>query len=63
MSTGAHIFEPFRQVGDGLTRQYGGSVLGLAIAWKLAEQMGGVIAVNSEPGVGSTFTFHLPGAP
>jgi signal transduction histidine kinase len=34
--------------------------LGLAIAWKLAQQMGGSISVSSEPGVGSTFRLHLP---
>ena len=55
-----HIFEEFRQVDSGLSRRYGGAGLGLAIAWKLAEQMGGSITVSSQPGVGSTFRLHLP---
>jgi signal transduction histidine kinase len=32
----------------------------LAIAWKLAEQMGGSISVTSQPDVGSNFQLHLP---
>ena len=54
------IFEEFRQVDGNLTRRYGGAGLGLAIARKLAEQMGGHITVGSELGVGSTFTLWLP---
>ena len=54
------IFEEFRQVDGNLTRRQGGAGLGLAIARKLAEQMGGNITVSSEPHVGSTFRLHLP---
>jgi signal transduction histidine kinase len=56
------IFEEFRQVDSGMTRPYGGAGLGLAIARKLVEQMGGSISVVSVPEVGSTFTLHLPAA-
>jgi PAS domain S-box-containing protein len=55
-----HIFEAFHQVESGHTRHHQGSGLGLSIAWKLAQQMGGSLRVSSEPGVGSTFTLHLP---
>jgi PAS domain S-box-containing protein len=57
------IFEEFRQVDASLTRRHGGAGLGLAIARKLAEHMGGHISVESMIGVGSTFTLWLPVAP
>jgi signal transduction histidine kinase/CheY-like chemotaxis protein len=52
------IFEPFRQAAAGLRE--GGSGLGLAIARRHAELMGGRLDVDSEPGVGSAFTFEVP---
>jgi signal transduction histidine kinase len=58
-----HIFEAFRQADGGMTRRYEGAGLGLAIARKLAEVMGGRIAVESEFGRGSTFTLYLQRAP
>ena len=54
------IFERFRQVESGYTRQYSGSGLGLAITKNLAELMGGNIWFESEPGKGSGFYFTLP---
>jgi signal transduction histidine kinase len=58
-----HIFEEFRQVDSTLSRRHGGAGLGLAIAQRLAVQMGGELQVASTPGAGSTFTLRLPMAP
>ncbi|MEO6095412.1 MAG: PAS domain S-box protein [Fibrobacteria bacterium] len=54
------LFQPFRQVDSGLSRQHEGSGLGLAICRRLAGLMGGSIGVSSEWGKGSTFTVTLP---
>jgi signal transduction histidine kinase/CheY-like chemotaxis protein len=56
----ASIFEVFSQVDGSLTREQGGTGLGLAICRALVRQMGGSIAVESELGQGSTFSFELP---
>jgi PAS domain S-box-containing protein len=58
-----HIFEEFRQVESTLARRHGGAGLGLAIAQKLAALMGYQIRVESDVGVGSTFSLHLDAAP
>lgn len=55
-----HIFEMFHQVDSYLSRRHGGVGLGLAIAQKLAELMDGQISVESQLGVGSTFTLEMP---
>jgi CheY-like chemotaxis protein/anti-sigma regulatory factor (Ser/Thr protein kinase) len=54
------IFESFRQLETGLSRNYPGLGLGLAVAQKLAVLLGGEISVQSEPGKGSTFLVRLP---
>jgi len=54
------IFEKFKQLEHFLTREHGGTGLGLALARQLTEHMGGHIGLVSEPNRGSTFTIYLP---
>lgn len=54
------IFESFHQVDNGLSRNYPGLGLGLALVHRLVGLMGGQVEAESELGKGSTFTVSLP---
>ncbi|MCB0169313.1 MAG: response regulator [Anaerolineae bacterium] len=54
------LFQPFTQADATTTRRFGGTGLGLTISQYFCRMMGGEIAVDSEPGRGSTFTVRLP---
>ena len=54
------IFQPFTQAGAGITRQFGGTGLGLALTRRLCETMQGELTFNSQEGFGSQFCAELP---
>ena len=54
------IFQPFTQAGAGITRQFGGTGLGLALTRRLCEAMQGELLLSSREGIGSQFSAILP---
>jgi signal transduction histidine kinase/HPt (histidine-containing phosphotransfer) domain-containing protein len=61
----AHLFEPFAQAEISYARKHDGAGLGLAVAKRTIETLGGTIGFDTEAGQGSTFWFTVPamGAP
>ena len=56
------LFEPFRQASEGVSREYEGTGVGLAVTREAAEKMGGSVEVDTQKGEGSRFTIRLPRA-
>jgi signal transduction histidine kinase len=58
-----HVFEPFYRADEARRRGLAGAGLGLAVARRIADALGGTLGVESQPGQGSCFTLLLPVAP
>ena len=54
------LFRPFQQLDTGTSRRYEGTGLGLSVCKRILDVLGGTIGVESQVGMGSTFTFTLP---
>jgi CheY-like chemotaxis protein len=59
----SELFQPFTQADSSTNRQFGGTGLGLVISKRLAEMLGGDIAISSSPGNGSTFSLVIETGP
>ena len=59
-ATLSQLFQRFFQADSSLSRKFTGAGLGLQISLSLARRLGGDITVQSEPGIGSTFTVRMP---
>lgn len=55
-----HLFQPFVQANSSLSRQYGGTGLGLSLVYRMAEMHRGSVSMSSIRGQGSRFTITLP---
>lgn len=56
----SNVFEAFRQVETGMTRDYGGNGLGLCITKSFVDAMGGKVKLTSEPGKGTKVIISVP---
>ncbi|MES2581350.1 MAG: ATP-binding protein [Pseudomonadota bacterium] len=56
----ALLFKPFSQTDSSVTREFGGTGLGLSLVRTLAQAMDGEVGVSSEPGRGTRFWFSVP---
>ena len=53
------LFQPFAQADESITREYGGTGLGLMLTKRMADLLGGAIEVSSEKNAGSVFTLTV----
>lgn len=54
------VFMPYVQANDQISKKYGGTGLGMSLCKRYTELMGGTISIESEKGVGTVYTIHVP---